>query len=432
MRGLEVVGKLALYLLAARILGPHEAGLFFLCITWAHLLSTAARLGLDRAVMRHLAADLAVEDRPAARGSLRQGVMLTVPAALLAGGLTWVLAAPLAIHVFAMPDLAVALALTALLVVPQTVAFFLCAALVGLGRSVVAQALQFSVWPLFGVAALLLGVETAAPLLLALVTGMAAVLLAAALLLFDARHRLRGAPPSASGAAPLPSLWRTARPLLVVETIQVAIANLPVLVLGTVAEAAVVGAFSLAMRISMIGWMVVISLGTIAAPHFARLHRRGDWAALGRLNGRLMLAGAATGGTAALVALAAPGPILGLFGPEFRTAGTVLTILAAGQLINAVFCCQDVLLAMTGHGRLLSRLNMLQFLLGLVLMLILVPWHGAEGAAVAVAAVTAIGALGTSAAVRVMMPPVALPGAPPLPGRASRFLGPQAPGDPAR
>ena len=56
VRALEVVGKLALYMLAARALGAAEAGLFFICITWSGLASTAARMGFERAMTRHIAA----------------------------------------------------------------------------------------------------------------------------------------------------------------------------------------------------------------------------------------------------------------------------------------------------------------------------------------------------------------------------------------
>ncbi|MDQ2104351.1 hypothetical protein QSG27_16750, partial [Azospirillum sp. C340-1] len=70
LRGVEVAGKLGLYVIAARSLGVHEAGLFFLCLTWIGLASTVARLGLERAVTRHIAAELAVGQGRAAGRAL--------------------------------------------------------------------------------------------------------------------------------------------------------------------------------------------------------------------------------------------------------------------------------------------------------------------------------------------------------------------------
>lgn len=416
VRGLEILGKLGLYLIAAAALGAHEAGIFFICLTWAHLLSTAARLGLDRAVTRHLAADLAVRNRPAARRALRQGLAWTLVGAVAAGLLTWILAEPLADSLFDMADLGTALAAAAFLTGTQTLAFFLCAALVGLDRSVIAQFLQFASWPLIGVAALLAGVDSAIGLVLALAAAMTGVILVAGGLLRLAAPALAG--PAEGGEAPaepLPPLRRTARSLLVVEVVQVGIANLPVLVLAAVASAATVGGFSVAMRISMLVWMALISLTTIAAPHFAGLHRRDDRAALARLNRRTALLGAASGGTAALLMLLFPATLLGFFGAEYRSAALVLQVLAAGQLVNALYCGQDVLLAMSGNGRLLSRINLLQFGCGLALMLLLVPTFGDLGAAASSALVTGFGAVANALAVRGVLGGAALPWAPPLP-----------------
>lgn len=418
IRGIEVVAKLILYLMAARLLGALEAGLFFICLTWAHLLSTAARFGVDRAIMRHVAAELGIGNFAGALRNLRIGAAIVTPPALLAGGLTWFLAAPLASNLFDMPALGAPLAATAFLIVPQTIAFYLCSALVGFGRPIGAHFFQFAFWPVIGIAAMVAGTDSALGLISALALGMAAVLCISGILVLRQISRHRESSIQNARIQPmskLPSLWRTARPLLMVEIIQVSIANLPVLVLATVADEAMVGAFSLAMRISMIVWMAIISLGTVAAPKFADLHRRDDKAALASLNRRVMLAGAVCGGMAALTAIIFSKQLLSLFGDEYQVARTALMILAAGQLVNAIFCCQDVLLAMSGYGRLLSRVSVMQLVSGCILMIVLVPLFQATGAAISVALVTAFGALATSASVRALMDDIAIPGAPALP-----------------
>ncbi|MFN3461016.1 MAG: lipopolysaccharide biosynthesis protein, partial [Oceanibaculum sp.] len=84
VRGVETAGKLGLYVAVGVRLGAHDAGLFFLCLTWIGIVSTAARLGLDRAMTRHIAAELAVGNGRAARAALVQGLALTTLAALAA------------------------------------------------------------------------------------------------------------------------------------------------------------------------------------------------------------------------------------------------------------------------------------------------------------------------------------------------------------
>ena len=56
----------------ARLLGPSDAGAFFLAVTAATVASTAGRLGLDNTVVRFSASRMALDDRPGARGVARR------------------------------------------------------------------------------------------------------------------------------------------------------------------------------------------------------------------------------------------------------------------------------------------------------------------------------------------------------------------------
>ncbi|MGL1213338.1 hypothetical protein ACSTK9_23650, partial [Vibrio parahaemolyticus] len=92
-----------------------------------------------------------------------------------------------------------------------------------------------------------------------------------ALLVADRHRFVDGAAPAGAAdrvVTALPSLWQTARPRYVVELVQVALVTLPVMILGAVADAAAVGAFSVASRISMLILVLIISIGTFAAPVF--------------------------------------------------------------------------------------------------------------------------------------------------------------------
>jgi O-antigen/teichoic acid export membrane protein len=420
VRGVEVLAKLGLYILAARQLGGHESGLFFLCLTWIHLLSTAARLGVDRALIRHVGADVGSGHRPAARAAIRRGMAWVTLAGAVAAGLTGLVADPVARLVFRQPDLAPVLLLSAAVILPQTMAFTLSAVLAGLHRPVASQVVQHVAWPLITVAPLVfLPVTHAVDLMVWLLAALCACLVLALVFLWQAAPHLRGDAAGATGE-PVPHLWRTARPQLVVEIVQVAISTIPVLALGIVAPPEAVAGFSLASRISVLVWVVLISLGTIAGPQFADLHRRGEWVRLRQLNRGVQAIGAVVAGTACLVMLAAPGLLLGLIDPVYVAAALALQILALGQLINSMFSCQDVFLAMTGHGGVQSRLNIVQMVVCMVLTVVLVPLLQVEGAALAAAAPIVIGALGTAAVVRATVPQAAARFAPAV--RLPRWL----------
>lgn len=411
VRGVEVVGKLGLYMLAAAALGTHDAGLFFLCITWVGLASTAARLGLERAITRHIAAEIAVGRGRAARSALFTGLAWTSVGGAVAGLLTIAVADPAARHLFHEPDLARPLALSALLLVPQTLSATVGHALAGLKRGVAAQLVQNASWPALTLLAVLAGVDRLDHLLYAMAGALTLATLLGLVLVAASRGSFRDAPLIAAGAVAggteheaLPGLWHTALPLGMVEVIQVSISAIPVLVLGAFAEPAAVGAFSVAHRISILIWVVIISIGTVAAPHFAELHRRGEMAALRVANRRVRLVTALAGIPIILAMVAAPATLLRLVGPGFEMAAPALVILAAGQLVNCLLPSQDVLLAMTGHGRLLQRLNLLQFASCCVLSALLIPPFGMMGAAVVGAITIVQGAIGTSWTVRRLMP----------------------------
>ena len=402
LRGVEVVGKLGLYIIAARLLGAHDAGLFFLCLTWIGLASTMARLGLERAITRHIAAELAIGQGRAAGRDLRTGLVGTGLAATLAAVAAFALAGPASHLLFGAPDLETPLRLSALVLLPQTLTITIGSALAGLKRGIAAQFVQNALWPVLMLAALLAGGSSLDSLILALAGAW--TLSVAVGLAFLARDRRRfvdhampaDAPSAGAPAEVLPSLWHTALPLFVVELVQVSLASLPVLALGVFVDAASVGAFSVANRISMLIWVVVISIGTFAAPNYAELHRRGETSRLLAMNRGVMLTVAALGLPMVSVMMIVPELLLDLVGQGFGSAATALRILAAGQMIHCLLACQDILLAMTGHGRTLRRLNLMQLAACILLGAVLIPLFGMTGAAVVTALTIAQGAIGTT------------------------------------
>lgn len=402
LRGVEVVGKLGLYILAARALGAHDAGLFFLCLTWIGLASTMARLGLERAITRHIAAELAIGQGRAAGRDLRTGLIGTGLAATLASVVAFALAGPASHLLFGAPDLETPLRLSALALVPQTLTITIGSALAGLKRGIAAQFVQNALWPVLMLAALAAGVSSLDSLILAMAGTLTLSVAVGMALLARDRRRFTDHPvpadaaPSDWRAEALPSLWHTALPLFVVELVQVSLASLPVLALGVFVDAASVGAFSVANRISMLVWVVVISIGTFAAPNYAELHRRGETSRLLAMNRGIMLTVAALGLPLVSVMMIVPELLLDLVGQGFGSAATALRILAVGQMIHCLLACQDILLAMTGHGGTLRRLNLLQLAVCIVLGAVLIPVFGMTGAAAVTALTVAQGAIGTT------------------------------------
>lgn len=407
VRGLELVGKLGLYMLAARLLGVHEAGLFFLCTTWIGLISTLARAGYEKAAMRHLAAELAVGKGQEARRALVASTLAVTVGGVLTTLLTLALAYPMATYAFKDETLTAALIVSAASILPQTWCVFVGHALVGLGRGVSGQFIQNGLWPVLTLVAIGLGARSLDGILYAWAfANFASAVVGTALLLRERGRFARTAHAAPAAAEPLPALWRTAWPLSIVELVQVGLNSLPVLLLASFGMPAEVGAFSVAQRMSLLVWVVVTSIGTIAAPAFAASHRVGDWPALRALNTKVRLAVAVFGLPVVAAMLVMPATLLEIIGPGFEIAAAALVIMALGQLVSCFLPSQDIVLAMTGHGSVLRWLNAAQLLSCCLLCAVLIPLYGMNGAAIATAIFMAQGAIGTALAVRRLLPGV--------------------------
>ncbi|HTI84902.1 MAG TPA: MATE family efflux transporter [Acetobacteraceae bacterium] len=405
-RGLEVVAKFGLYVIAARRMGGYQAGLFFLCLTWVNLVSTGARLGLERATSRHVAAELAVGDGAAAKRTVLAGVTWTALASIIAGVSTWLLARPAALLLFHQPDLTEPLRLAALILLPQSIAFTLGFTLIGLGRGVAGQMVQSAIPPLLSLLALLTGLNQAESVL----TAYAASYAVCCCLGFGfVGYEWRRAFANQSAihverSEPLPSLWTTARPFLVIELVQSALLSMPVLVLGVFADAVAVSAFSIANRVTMMINTILLSLAMIAAPGFARHHRLGEFAELRRVNRQTRLLAMVVCVPIVAVILIVPHTLLSLLGGSFADASAALIVLSIGQIVNILLPTEDMILAMTGHGATLRRVNLQQLWVCCALCIVLIPWLGLMGAAIVTTISLIQGRIGFSRAVRQAIP----------------------------
>lgn len=403
VRGLEVAAKFGLYALAARALGGEGSGVFFLCLTVLHLVTTGARLGVERPIARNVAAYLAGGQFREARGVIVFALGLTACTGLAAGLVVFLTADLQAISLYRQPEAAQALRLLALTVPAQVVTYAAGYALIGLDRGALAQILMNALAPLATLAAFVVGVRALdqALLVYAAAYWFAALAGVAALLLSWRRLDRRRAEVRSDA---LPGLLKASPHFYVVEILQACLIAVPVVVLARFADAASVSQFSVANRLSMLVSAMVMSMGAMAAPVLAQRHRMGEDALLAHALRQLTL-------VSLLVCLPVIGlmillrhELLSVMGADLGAAPTALTIMAVGQLVIAVFPARDTLLAMAGAGRALRALSLAQ---GVVIgagSFLLIPHLGAVGAAVVSAGAWVCGGLGAEIVARRIVP----------------------------
>jgi O-antigen/teichoic acid export membrane protein len=371
----------ALNIVIARELGAAASGLYFLSLTVTTIAAVIGRIGLDRAVLRYTAASAATDDWSAVNGVVSRALSLALLWSSLTAVTTFLLAPIIAVRLFNEPALVEPLRWMALSILPLSLYTIYSQALKGLKRVADAMAIQ----GLWTPAVTLGGILLLAPRWgVAGAVGAYAAATFVNLTIAYFRWRRAAAPwRKVAGVFPSEVLLATSFPLFWVALLQLTIVWSSNLMLGIWADTASVAIFSVANRTAQLTSLVLIAVNSIAAPKFAALYQQGDMEELGRTARNAAKLMAVMSSPALLVILVVPGPIMGLFGDEFRVGSGILTILAAGQFINVVSGSVAYLLMMTGLERQLRNILAMTAALNLGLNFMLTPKYGILGAAVA-------------------------------------------------
>lgn len=209
--------------------------------------------------------------------------------------------------------------------------------------------------------------------------------LALGLFLFARRYRRLppGEPVPAGGC--WRDLVRFSVPVLFLQLLNYLILWSDVLVMGLFASPSEVGIYTVASRLATAVNMPTEALSASLAPSFSALTETGDQKTLGHLY-RTSTRWIFLSSTAIALGLILGGkPVLHAVRPEYAAGFAALVILSLGQAFSGSFGANGTLITMTGHPK-VNLVNAAFFGLGnLGLMFLLVPRHGALGAASAAA-----------------------------------------------
>jgi len=365
-----------------RLFGRDGLGLYSVGFPLSRYLMVAGMLGLDAAIVRTIPALRAKQDRAGVAGVLGWSLRVALVSGLIAAALLSLAAVPLANRAFERAELVAIIRLFALTVPLWVLLTVLVSAaqafdrqeLRAIPQQIVLPSVQLGLVVLFGV----LGLSVASAVVARLV-GLGVAVIIAVLLVRGLVPPRRDAGISAVrrrelAAFGLPAAGAT----LVISTSS----SLGLLLTGILAGAGETGLFAAALRVSFIGVLLVRSVTWALDPVVARLQRE-DSAELGRLTAvmALLIVAAGVPLAAALIALAEP--LSGLFGRDFAPAVPAIRVMAADILPASMFYLLNHVVMFAGRSRLALVNNALLVGLILGLDLLLVPTHGALGAALA-------------------------------------------------
>lgn len=342
--------QIAMSVVIARLLGAEGMGLYTLYVTWMVLFADLVSLGMPIYALRTVASLKARGQGKAAGPFVRQalGLVLTLGALVLLW--PWWAAAPMARWIAGDVNLAPAFQIAAV------------GAWLFVGLRVLAEALKAAGATQRGLfaesATIPLVILSALPVLVlrdrldgesllwlhVTATGLAFALAAA---LWRSLRRGLGGAVDESIPAYSPALW----PLWGGTLLNVAYVNLPILLLPQFATVAELGQFGVAFRLMNLVTVILVTLAAVFGPQFAAAYALKDAARLRHLLKRSQQFSLLLFAPFLLAFTVLAGPVLGLFGAEFREAEPLLWILALGQLVNAATGLVGYLLNMMHQER---------------------------------------------------------------------------------
>ena len=386
--GLNLIGAVlnqaalfAIMAVLANVLGSRAVGRYAECYALLSLLGLLSLAGFRSALTRFVAIHLADDDAAGLRGTVRLGLGVTLAGSVVLGaGLAAV--APWVASLFHDPGLADGIRLVGLTLPAAAFSDAALAATQGWRTQRPFTLIGRIYEPLARLALTVLALALGTGLkgsLWALVIGAWS---AAALAAWALASRMRLAP----AARPVYRIREITGFSMVSWVSALAATGLiwaDTLLLGNMRTAQEVGVYNVATRIVMLAVFVMAPINAAFSPHIAHLHHTGQADELARTFGSATSWILRLSMPAFVLLVVFPDEMLRLFGHGFRTGATITVILAAGQLVSAAAGPVGTVLTMSGRVWLNMVDNVGVLVLNVVLNLMLIPQHGAVGAAVA-------------------------------------------------
>ena len=369
-RLIAIAAAFVLNLILARSLTPADYGVYFVVLSTMIILATVGTLGMDRIVVRFVAARRTVGDWNGVNAVIRRCMMTVLAATTLLCLVFYLLTPWFFTHVVKMPA---AIALSGLMVLwlffstvqRQLAETFRglhdirCATLFGGFRN---NGILISLTTCGTL--LILWVSGAMSLVTAFATTVCTSLLVVIVATWTLRRRLRAAD-GQSPPAGLSEEWSTGRvlyegwPLWLASLLAVLRAQANGWFAAGFDSAENVALFAIAERFALLMTAPLTIVNMLLPPVVAELHARGENKRMGRVV-------QAVGGLASLpcivilllIVLAGRQTLGTLFGTHYEAAYPMLVILCVGQVANMVTGAWQVVLPMTGLRRQTLRVSM--------------------------------------------------------------------------
>ncbi|MBT3759522.1 MAG: flippase [Candidatus Marinimicrobia bacterium] len=380
LKGIGAVLSFILNIYVARTLGVNDTGIFFLVITIIFVTASLGRFGLDNVVIRKISSFSSEkkwrEVKSVFKGSMVISMILTAIFSLL----LYIFSEWISITIFKKPELVSSLKWMTIRIIPIAVISIVAESLKGL-KKIASSQLIFNIGlPLVSIITLVLIPSYHNLHGLVTIWNLSAIIVMIVSVIIWVRTTNKYI--STNSSPDYKILITSGYPLFVVMALNMIITWSSTIFLGVFSENTDVGIFNVAVRTANLMNFLLVSVNAIAAPRFAELYHSRNFK---------LLKLTAQDTTKLMFWLSLPvfvlvmlfsSEIMGLFGSQFRSGGTILTILIISQFINVSTGSVGYLLIMSGQEKLLRNNIIFVAILNTILNIFLIPKYGIYGAVI--------------------------------------------------
>lgn len=179
------------------------------------------------------------------------------------------------------------------------------------------------------------------------------------------------------------ALFKVSVPLLLGQSMMLIMGKVDLFMLANMTSSDKVGIYNIALKLSMLAYMGLMAVNSIAAPKFSEIHSSGDIDALKKIVQQSTKTIFWVTFPVILLFLIFPDTILGVFGDEFKLAAMALIILSISKMFSAISGSVGTFLQMVGKQNVFQNILIFTAIINIVLNYTLIPMYGIDGAAFA-------------------------------------------------
>jgi len=361
--------------------GAESVGVYSLTLSMMTFFAMIAAMGMNFSILRYVGQFNKIGGECKLKLLYRYAVELVVPFSLLLALLLYFFAGTIAENVFHNPVYQPALEFAALIVPFMTLKNMSVEFIRGLKQLKVSEFLRSVNQAIISITLLSIVGLFIVDELLPLYSLGAGVVVSALFAVYFIVKKLQKIVSESKVEFSKRELVTTSFPMMVTTIASFLMGNVSLFMLEVFSTTEEVGVFSVAFKIATLISLILVAVNTISAPKFSELYWEHKYRKLQEVinhSTKLIFFNSLLLSMAIILYSKA---ILAVFGDEFVIGTLSLILLVVGQMINSATGSVSILLNMTGHQKVLSKIVLITTITTIFVNIILIKSYGINGAA---------------------------------------------------